>query len=102
MGQVPLFPQSSVKSPPLARPHFSSPAASFLAAQVSFITAMYLNVVNAWILFYLGQSFRSFAPWRQCPLLKNVSSFGEEEAKEKGHRKVGGDLEEEKGVSEEG
>lgn len=102
MGQVPSFPQSSVRSPPLARPHSSSPAASFLAPQVSFITAMYLNVANAWTLFYLGQSFHFFAPWRQCPLL-NASSFGEKEAKEKGDtERWEGIWKRRKGVSEEG
>lgn len=98
MGQVPSFPQSSVKSPPFPRPHFSSPATTFLAPQVCFITALYLNVVNAWILFYLGQSFHFSVPWEQCPLLKNSSGFGEEEVQEKGETEVEGNLEEEKGM----
>nr|KAF6268728.1 solute carrier family 6 member 16 [Myotis myotis] len=45
---------------------------------VSFITALYLNVVNGWILFYLGQSFQFSVPWERCPLLKNSSGFDPE------------------------
>lgn len=83
MGQVPSIPQSSVKSLPSSRPHFSSPATTFLAPQVCFITALYLNVANGWIFFYLGQTFQFSVPWERCPLLKNSSGFGEEEVKEK-------------------
>lgn len=83
MGQVPSLAESSVKSPAFPHYHFSSPATTFLAPQVSFITALYLNVVNGWIIFYLGQSFQFSVPWEQCPLLKNSTGFGEEEVKEK-------------------
>uniref|UniRef100_A0A8C7BCD1 Solute carrier family 6 member 16 n=1 Tax=Neovison vison TaxID=452646 RepID=A0A8C7BCD1_NEOVI len=43
-----------------------------------FITSLYLNVVNAWTLFYLGQSFYSPVPWEKCPLLGNSSDFDPE------------------------
>ncbi|KAK1329959.1 hypothetical protein QTO34_010143 [Cnephaeus nilssonii] len=77
-------------------PWFGSVGYSSL--MVCFITALYLNVVNAWILFYLGQSFHFSVPWEQCPLLKNSSGFGEEEVQEKGETEVEGNLEEEKGM----
>ncbi|XP_027985368.2 orphan sodium- and chloride-dependent neurotransmitter transporter NTT5 isoform X2 [Eptesicus fuscus] len=57
-------------------PWFGSVGYSSL--MVCFITALYLNVVNAWILFYLGQSFHFSVPWEQCPLLKNSSGFDPE------------------------
>nr|XP_008251232.2 orphan sodium- and chloride-dependent neurotransmitter transporter NTT5 isoform X1 [Oryctolagus cuniculus] len=42
---------------------------------VCFFTSMYFNVVNAWILFYLSQSFQFPAPWEKCPLVRNSSDF---------------------------
>ncbi|XP_045842726.1 orphan sodium- and chloride-dependent neurotransmitter transporter NTT5 [Meles meles] len=45
---------------------------------VCFITGLYLNVVNAWTLLYLGQSFHSPVPWEKCPLLENSSDFDPE------------------------
>nr|KAF6273798.1 solute carrier family 6 member 16 [Pipistrellus kuhlii] len=68
--------QNSVFSWAVISPWFSG--VGFSSLMVSFITAMYLNVVNAWILFYLGQSFHFSTLWRQCPLLKNASSFDPE------------------------
>nr|KAF6408069.1 hypothetical protein HJG59_016879 [Molossus molossus] len=45
---------------------------------VCLITAIYLNVVNAWTLSYLSQSFQFSVPWEHCPLLKNSSDFDPE------------------------
>ncbi|XP_054444388.1 orphan sodium- and chloride-dependent neurotransmitter transporter NTT5-like [Pteronotus mesoamericanus] len=45
---------------------------------VCFIAGLYLNVFNAWILTYLGQSFKYSIPWEHCPLLKNSSAFDPE------------------------
>jgi len=49
---------------------------------VCFINGLFLNVVTAWILFYLSQSFQYPVPWEKCPLLENASGFGEEEVKD--------------------
>ncbi|KAL2762969.1 orphan sodium- and chloride-dependent neurotransmitter transporter NTT5 [Daubentonia madagascariensis] len=49
--------------------------ASFM---VCFITGIYLNVVNGWILFYISQSFQFPVPWEKCPLMKNSSGFDPE------------------------
>lgn len=46
--------------------------------QVCFISNTYLNVFNAWILFYMSHIFHFVAPWEKCPLQKNSSDFGEE------------------------
>lgn len=67
-------------SPTLAPvPHCFLSLKLFPAPQVCFFSSMYLNVVNAWFLFYLSQSIQSPAPWEICPLLKNASDFGKEE-----------------------
>ncbi|KAF5925930.1 hypothetical protein HPG69_000421, partial [Diceros bicornis minor] len=50
----------------------------YTSFMVCFITGSYLNVVNAWTLFYLGQSFQFPLPWEKCPLLKNSSDFDPE------------------------
>ena len=65
-----------------------------------FINALFVNVIIAWILFYLSQSFQYPVPWEKCPLLENASGFGEEEVKDekRGNREVGGNLAEEKGA----
>ncbi|XP_021536762.1 LOW QUALITY PROTEIN: orphan sodium- and chloride-dependent neurotransmitter transporter NTT5 [Neomonachus schauinslandi] len=47
----------------------------YTSFMVCFITSLYLNVVNAWTLFYLGQSFHFPVPWEKCPLLENSSDF---------------------------
>ncbi|XP_014405918.1 PREDICTED: orphan sodium- and chloride-dependent neurotransmitter transporter NTT5 [Myotis brandtii] len=52
--------------------------AGYSSVMVCFITALYLNVANGWILFYLGQSFQFSVPWERCPLLKNSSGFDPE------------------------
>nr|XP_045366642.1 orphan sodium- and chloride-dependent neurotransmitter transporter NTT5-like [Camelus bactrianus] len=72
----------------------------YTSFMVCFITSLYLNVINAWTLFYLGQSFQFPLPWEKCPLMKNSSGFGEEEVKDEkwGNREVEGNLEEEEGM----
>ncbi|XP_030875544.1 LOW QUALITY PROTEIN: orphan sodium- and chloride-dependent neurotransmitter transporter NTT5-like [Leptonychotes weddellii] len=50
----------------------------YTSFMVCFITSLYLNVVNAWTLFYLGQSFHFPVPWEKCPLLENSSDFDPE------------------------
>ncbi|XP_060030284.1 orphan sodium- and chloride-dependent neurotransmitter transporter NTT5 isoform X1 [Erinaceus europaeus] len=45
---------------------------------VCFITSLYLNVTNSWVLAYLVQSFQHPVPWEKCPLLKNSSDFDPE------------------------
>ena len=94
MGQVPSVPQSSVKFPRFSCPRPSSPATASLASQVCLIAGLYLNVLNAWILTYLSQSFRYSIPWEHCPLLKNSSDFGER------GREFGRGLRSEDGVKE--
>lgn len=58
--------------------------------QMCFITSMYKNVYNSWILIYLSHSFQFPVPWEKCPLLKNASDFGEEELKEEEKGKTTG------------
>ncbi|XP_068384347.1 orphan sodium- and chloride-dependent neurotransmitter transporter NTT5 [Eschrichtius robustus] len=50
----------------------------YTSFMVCFITGLYLNVVSAWTLFYLGQSFQFPVPWEKCPLLKNSSGLDPE------------------------
>ncbi|PNJ41389.1 SLC6A16 isoform 6, partial [Pongo abelii] len=38
----------------------------------------YFNVVNAWIIFYMSQSFQFPVPWEKCPLTMNSSGFDPE------------------------
>uniref|UniRef100_H0X1V3 Solute carrier family 6 member 16 n=1 Tax=Otolemur garnettii TaxID=30611 RepID=H0X1V3_OTOGA len=45
---------------------------------VCFITNLYLNVINAWIFFYMSQFFQFPVPWEKCPLIKNSSDFDPE------------------------
>ncbi|XP_054913694.1 sodium-dependent neutral amino acid transporter B(0)AT2-like isoform X1 [Poeciliopsis prolifica] len=40
---------------------------------VCFFVALYYNVILAWSLFYLGNSFQYPLPWQQCPELGNVT-----------------------------
>lgn len=40
---------------------------------VCFFVALYYNVILAWSLFYLGNSFQSPLPWEQCPNEVNVT-----------------------------
>lgn len=40
---------------------------------VCFFVALYYNVILAWSLFYLGNSFQSPLPWEQCPVEGNVT-----------------------------
>ncbi|XP_058477002.1 sodium-dependent neutral amino acid transporter B(0)AT2-like isoform X2 [Solea solea] len=40
---------------------------------VCFFVALYYNVILAWSLFYLGNSFQSTLPWNQCPVEGNVT-----------------------------
>ncbi|KAG7226356.1 hypothetical protein INR49_013767 [Caranx melampygus] len=40
---------------------------------VCFFVALYYNVILAWSLFYLGNSFQSPLPWSQCPEQENVT-----------------------------
>uniref|UniRef100_A0A452SHG3 Solute carrier family 6 member 16 n=1 Tax=Ursus americanus TaxID=9643 RepID=A0A452SHG3_URSAM len=53
----------------------------YTSFMVCFLTGLYLNVVNAWTLFYLGQSFHFPVPWEKCPLLENSSDFDPEGAR---------------------
>ncbi|XP_019735918.1 sodium-dependent neutral amino acid transporter B(0)AT2-like [Hippocampus comes] len=48
---------------------------------VCFFVALYYNVILAWSLFYLGNSFQSPLPWTTCPEVGNVTVNGEEECK---------------------
>ncbi len=41
--------------------------------QVCFFVALYYNVILAWSLFYLGNSFQYPLPWEQCPEQGNVT-----------------------------
>ncbi|KAM9832316.1 sodium-dependent neutral amino acid transporter SLC6A17-like [Neosynchiropus ocellatus] len=40
---------------------------------VCFFVALYYNVILAWSLFYLGSSFQSPLPWKECPATGNVT-----------------------------
>ncbi|KAF3853430.1 hypothetical protein F7725_014118 [Dissostichus mawsoni] len=40
---------------------------------VCFFVALYYNVILAWSLFYLGNSFQSSLPWEHCPVEGNVT-----------------------------
>ncbi|XP_038592578.1 sodium-dependent neutral amino acid transporter B(0)AT2-like [Micropterus salmoides] len=40
---------------------------------VCFFVALYYNVILAWSLFYLGNSFQYPLPWEHCPTLGNVT-----------------------------
>lgn len=40
---------------------------------VCFFVALYYNVILAWSLFYLGNSFQSPLPWEKCPIEVNVT-----------------------------
>ncbi|XP_067343991.1 sodium-dependent neutral amino acid transporter B(0)AT2-like isoform X2 [Channa argus] len=40
---------------------------------VCFFVALYYNVILAWSLFYLGNSFQYPLPWEQCPENRNVT-----------------------------
>lgn len=40
---------------------------------VCFFVALYYNVILAWSLFYLGNSFQHPLPWEQCPKYENVT-----------------------------
>ncbi|XP_035987915.1 sodium-dependent neutral amino acid transporter B(0)AT2 isoform X1 [Fundulus heteroclitus] len=40
---------------------------------VCFFVALYYNVILAWSLFYLGNSFQSPLPWQQCPKQGNIT-----------------------------
>lgn len=41
--------------------------------QVCFFVALYYNVILAWSLFYLGNSFQYPLPWEQCPQQGNIT-----------------------------
>uniref|UniRef100_A0A3P8YAU7 Transporter n=1 Tax=Esox lucius TaxID=8010 RepID=A0A3P8YAU7_ESOLU len=40
----------------------------FSSCMVCFFVALYYNVIIAWSLFYLGNSFQSPLPWEHCPI----------------------------------
>ncbi|KAM9716646.1 sodium-dependent neutral amino acid transporter B(0)AT2-like isoform 1-T2 [Menidia menidia] len=40
---------------------------------VCFFVALYYNVILAWSLFYLGNSFQHPLPWEQCPVQGNIT-----------------------------
>lgn len=40
---------------------------AFLLLQVCFYVALYYNVIIAWSLFYMGNSFQYPLPWDRCP-----------------------------------
>lgn len=40
---------------------------------VCFFVALYYNVILAWSLFYLGNSFQYPLPWERCPAIANVT-----------------------------
>lgn len=41
--------------------------------QVCFFVALYYNVILAWSLYYLGNSFQYPLPWEQCPEQRNAT-----------------------------
>lgn len=45
----------------------------FNCSQVCFFVALYYNVILAWSLFYLGNSFQHPLPWEKCPEQGNVT-----------------------------
>ena len=107
MTLLPRVQSLQVLPSPLSDPSFCL-SSSFLPShlplgpQVCFLTGLYLNVVNAWTLFYLGQSFHFPVPWEKCPLLENSSDFGEEEVKEEKKGKTAGGVFGRRERSEEG
>uniref|UniRef100_A0A8C6CQT5 Solute carrier family 6 member 16 n=1 Tax=Moschus moschiferus TaxID=68415 RepID=A0A8C6CQT5_MOSMO len=50
----------------------------YTSFMVCFVNGLFLNVITAWILFYLSQSFQYPVPWEKCPLLENASGFDPE------------------------
>ncbi|KAG8009095.1 Sodium-dependent neutral amino acid transporter B(0)AT2 [Nibea albiflora] len=44
-----------------------------ICPQVCFFVALYYNVILAWSLFYLGNSFQYPLPWEQCPKQDNIT-----------------------------
>lgn len=49
---------------------------SFLLLQVCFYVALYYNVIIAWSLFYLGNSFQYPLPWHHCPIDVTINDTG--------------------------
>lgn len=47
-----------------------------LARQVCFYVALYYNVIIAWSLFYMGNSFQYPLPWQHCPIDANTNDTG--------------------------
>ncbi|KAM5209433.1 orphan sodium- and chloride-dependent neurotransmitter transporter NTT5 isoform 3-T4 [Hipposideros larvatus] len=73
----------------------------YTSFMVCFISGLYFNVLNAWTITYVGESFQIPVSWGHCHLLMNSSDFGEEDMKEEAKGKtieVEGNLEKEKGV----
>lgn len=48
----------------------------FLLQQVCFYVALYYNVIIAWSLFYMGNSFQYPLPWEQCPVDVSTNDTG--------------------------
>uniref|UniRef100_A0A3Q3KYT2 Transporter n=1 Tax=Mastacembelus armatus TaxID=205130 RepID=A0A3Q3KYT2_9TELE len=46
----------------------------YSSCMVCFFVALYYNVIIAWSLFYMGNSFQYPLPWQQCPVYSFVSS----------------------------
>lgn len=51
-----------------------------LLPQVCFYVALYYNVIIAWSLFYMGNSFQYPLPWQHCPLDANTNDTGADTA----------------------
>nr|XP_044992752.1 sodium- and chloride-dependent transporter XTRP3A-like isoform X3 [Jaculus jaculus] len=45
---------------------------------VSFLVAIYYNVINSWAFWYLLHSFQDPLPWSVCPLNDNLTGYDEE------------------------
>lgn len=50
----------------------------FLLLQVCFYVALYYNVIIAWSLFYMGNSFQYPLPWERCPTAIATNDTGRE------------------------
>ncbi|XP_019513685.1 PREDICTED: orphan sodium- and chloride-dependent neurotransmitter transporter NTT5-like isoform X1 [Hipposideros armiger] len=50
----------------------------YTSFMVCFISGLYFNVLNAWTITYVGESFQIPVSWGHCPLLMNSSDFDPE------------------------
>ncbi|XP_048646506.1 orphan sodium- and chloride-dependent neurotransmitter transporter NTT5 isoform X1 [Marmota marmota marmota] len=74
-GSSPFCPSALCQIPSFFLSLVFLPSHFLPGLQVCFITSIYMNVFNSWILFYLSHFFQFPVPWEKCPLLKNASDF---------------------------